>query len=273
MTGENSGSSTAHGKRRKKQGSSSKSVDRQEDRQRVHPAEATFRPGSSSKRKHPDRSAQHNAQQGPPNTRSPTKMVATPMSLRFLGTSSMPNYQRNYSSLLLKLGTDLVMVDCGEGTQQRFMRFGPGKLNNIRNILITHLHMDHVTGLVPLLCSMPVASDQKSTEPQINIYGPLGLRAFIRTQLHLCYSNLDIKYAVHELIWPSQRRSDAEELVKGPPDGNGGSAATTPAPALWQEPDTPLPGAILGPQRTLPILPRRDYELPGSDIVMDEKTW
>lgn len=191
--------------------------------------------------------------------------AAPPMSLRFLGTSSMPNFQRNYSSLLVKLATETIMVDCGEGTQQRLMRFNPsgrGRLASIRTILITHLHMDHVLGLVPMLSSMVNkggggASPESASQPQVTIYGPLGLRSLIRTQLHLCYANLDFHYAVHELIWPSQQR----------PDGNDVSEAT-----MWNEPTDPMQGAVQPAQRSLPMLPRPETELPGRDIVMDKHT-
>ncbi|KAI3485912.1 hypothetical protein L1887_50566 [Cichorium endivia] len=114
-------------------------------------------------------------------------MVAPRMSLKFLGTSSMPNSMRNYSSLLFKLDNHTVMVDCGEGTQRQLRsRYigGEERLANLKTILITHLHADHVLGLVPMLMSImgptgvPVAPD---ASPRVEIYGPPGLRALIRT--------------------------------------------------------------------------------------------
>lgn len=196
----------------------------------------------------------------------------------------MPSLQRNYSSLLVNFGSETIMVDCGEGTQQRLMQFvGPGKLSMIKTILITHLHMDHVLGLVPLLSSLSMSSGppkQDNNQATVNIYGPLGLRALIRTQLQLCYASLNIKYAVHELIWPSQKRDNAEAQVVNPPyDTNrkaplSSSFSSSSSLSLWKEPDTPMPGAFLGPQRILPLLPRdSSFELPGTDIVMDEHTW
>ncbi len=116
------------------------------------------------------------------------KMVAPRMSIKFLGTSSMPNSTRNYSSLLFKLDNHTVMVDCGEGTQRQFRSRYVGvdeKLANLKTILITHLHADHVLGLVPLLMSImgPTgnAAPMESASPRVEIYGPPGLRALIRT--------------------------------------------------------------------------------------------
>ncbi|TKY84521.1 hypothetical protein EX895_006423 [Sporisorium graminicola] len=146
-------------------------------------------------------------------------MVAPRMSIKFLGTSSMPNSTRNYSSLLFKLDSHTVMVDCGEGTQRQLRSRYVGvdeRLANLRTILVTHLHADHVLGLVPLLMSMMGPSGASPAAepalPRVEIYGPPGLRALIRTTLSLCYSQLSGKYVVHEFVWPTH-----DQLPDGSP--------------------------------------------------------
>jgi ribonuclease Z len=153
------------------------------------------------------------------------------------------------------------MVDCGEGTQQQLLKpsVGAGQsLKDIKTIFITHLHADHVLGLVPLLYSMmgPSAGPMSSTEPRVTIFGPLGLKALIRTQLTLCYASLSGRYVVHELIWPEQIETSS----------SGSSQLET---------DRPLTGAVNGPQRVIPDLPRHASELPGNSIVLDTAscTW
>lgn len=47
----------------------------------------------------------------------------------------------------------VVLMDCGEGAQGRFVKFGLG-LNREMLVLITHLHGDHVNGLLGLLQTM-----------------------------------------------------------------------------------------------------------------------
>lgn len=192
------------------------------------------------------------------------------LSVKFLGTSSQPNVSRNYSSLLVRLDRRApIMVDCGEGTQRQIMNkhIGAGdKLSDIQCILITHLHADHVLGLAPLLTSLMGPSsgsaDSQSEKARVEIYGPLGLRALLRTQLTLCYTTLSGKYVVHELLWPGQRattsQEDAKDLV---------------APQL--ESDVELAGSIHGPIRVIPEMPLHASELPGRDIVLDEvsKSW
>ncbi|KAJ1022804.1 hypothetical protein NDA18_005137 [Ustilago nuda] len=180
-------------------------------------------------------------------------MVPPRMSIKFLGTSSMPNPSRNYSSLLFKLDNHTVMVDCGEGTQRQFRSRYVGadeRLANLKTILITHLHADHVLGLVPLLMSMMGPSGASppadSAAPRVEIYGPPGLRALIRTTLSLCYSQLSGKYVVHEFVWPSTSQL---------PDGA--------AHALSDQ-----------PQRMVPDLPLHDGEVAtGRDLGMDSRSY
>lgn len=119
------------------------------------------------------------------------------------------------------------MVDCGEGTQRQLRSRYVGvdeRLANLKTILITHLHADHVLGLVPLLMSMMgpsgVSPAAESSTPRVEIYGPPGLRALIRTTLSLCYSQLSGKYVVHEFVWPSrdQMPQDAPHALKDQPE-------------------------------------------------------
>lgn len=182
------------------------------------------------------------------------------ISIRFLGTSSQPSASRNYSSLLVKLDREAVMVDCGESTQRQLANRhigGEDKLSNIHKILITHLHADHCLGLVPLLYSMmgPSSPPLPANQPRVEIFGPLGLRALIRTQLSLCYTSLEGKYVVNELRWRQQASSSSSEQ-----------------PGAFLETESPLLGAVNGPRRTIPELPLHESELPGKDIFLNEES-
>ncbi len=71
-----------------------------------------------------------------------------------LGTgSARPTIQRHHSAHVLNVHEQFYLIDCGEGTQLRLMECGinPLKLNNI---FISHLHGDHVFGLMPLISSL-----------------------------------------------------------------------------------------------------------------------
>lgn len=149
------------------------------------------------------------------------------LNLTFLGTASaQPSSTRNHSALALRLNSDVWLFDCGEATQHQIQR-SKVKMGKIEKIFITHTHGDHIFGLLPLLATMlngaggtaDGAEDprthmvQGSSDP-IEIYGPLGTRAYVRNGLKYTHTLLGAPYVVHELRLPSD-----------PPDGDYTSLA------------------------------------------------
>jgi ribonuclease Z len=111
--------------------------------------------------------------------------------ITFLGTSAgVPTRSRNVSCVGLRLPerAEVWLFDCGEGTQHQILK-SELKISHLRRIFITHLHGDHLFGLVGLLASAGMAGHAS----RIDIYGPRGLNDYVRditrhSETHLSYS-------------------------------------------------------------------------------------
>ncbi|HEY3451184.1 MAG TPA: ribonuclease Z [Myxococcales bacterium] len=85
----------------------------------------------------------------------------------FLGTSAAaPTVSRNVSSIALKREGELMLFDCGEGTQRQMMRFGTGF--DVKDVYFTHLHADHFLGIIGFVRTLWMADRQ---EP-MRLFGP-----------------------------------------------------------------------------------------------------
>src|SRR3954468_22174230 len=70
--------------------------------------------------------------------------------LTFLGTSAAaPTLHRNVSGLAVKADSDLLLFDCGEGSQRQMIRFGTGF--TVAAAFFTHFHADHYLGIIGFL--------------------------------------------------------------------------------------------------------------------------
>ena len=87
----------------------------------------------------------------------------------------MPTPTRGSSSIVVKRGKELLMFDCGEGTQRQMVKAHMGFQRPMK-IFISHLHGDHVLGLPGMLQSMSLMRREKP----LHIYGPTGLTDYIK---------------------------------------------------------------------------------------------
>lgn len=89
-------------------------------------------------------------------------------SLMTLGTASaLPTADRYPSAHILTVHERLFLIDCGEGAQMQIRRAGVS-MARIDNILISHLHGDHIFGLFGLLSTFGMAGRQSP----LYIYAP-----------------------------------------------------------------------------------------------------
>jgi ribonuclease Z len=103
--------------------------------------------------------------------------------LTFLGTGGgLPSPQRGVSAIAVQMGSDVLLFDCGEGTQRQFM-FSSVSFMKITSIFISHFHGDHFLGLPGLIQSMNFSGRK---EP-LRLYGPTGLGDIVRSSITLGY--------------------------------------------------------------------------------------
>ena len=127
--------------------------------------------------------------------------------LTVLGSSSAtPSKKRYPSSQLLNIQEQLFLIDCGEGTQLRLFN-QKVQWPQLNYILITHLHGDHVFGLPGLLNTISLYQ----LPQQINLYGPVGIQEFVRTNLRLSHSQIQYVLNITELDHNNPGRVDIDE--------------------------------------------------------------
>lgn len=136
--------------------------------------------------------------------------------ITFLGTSSgVPTRSRNVSSVALRLPQrgEVWLFDCGEGTQHQLLR-SEIKTSQLRRIFITHLHGDHIFGLMGLLASCGLAG---SAQP-IDLYGPTGLKEYIQAcskYSHTHFGNRVQVYTVQPgIVYEDEEFTVSCELLK-----------------------------------------------------------
>jgi ribonuclease Z len=123
--------------------------------------------------------------------------------ITFLGTGgSLPTRNRNPSAVMVNREGELILFDCGEGTQQQMMRAKTGMMS-LSSIFISHFHADHFLGIPGLIQTMSFLG---RNEP-LTIYGPEGTREFTEFFKVLGYCNLKYEIRGVEL--------SPEDIVEG----------------------------------------------------------
>ena len=113
--------------------------------------------------------------------------------LTTLGTASArPIVDKCQSAHVVNLHGRLFLIDCGEGAQVQMKRFRISK-GHLDNILISHLHGDHIFGIFGMLSTM--ALDGR-TAP-LYIYAPRDFGSILR--FFLSHFGEGIKYEIHHI--------------------------------------------------------------------------
>ncbi|MDO5510814.1 MAG: ribonuclease Z [Weeksellaceae bacterium] len=115
--------------------------------------------------------------------------------LTILGyNSAIPTAFSHPTSQLLNINERYILIDCGEGTQVQLRR-AKIKFSKINHIFISHLHGDHVFGLVGLISTFQLLGRKK----ELQIFGPVGIEDFIMNQLRHTKAHCNYPLTFHEL--------------------------------------------------------------------------
>ena len=133
------------------------------------------------------------------------------MQVTFLGTSSgVPTRARNVSAVALRLSqrAEFWLFDCGEGTQHQFLR-SDLRISQLRRIFVTHMHGDHIFGLMGLLASCGLSGNPD----RIDIYGPKPLQDYLQACSHCSQTRFAYPVQVHA-VRPGLVYEDADYRVE-----------------------------------------------------------
>lgn len=132
------------------------------------------------------------------------------MQITFLGTSSgVPTRARNVSSVALRLPqrAEFWLFDCGEGTQHQLLR-SDLRVSQLTRIFVTHMHGDHIFGLMGLLASCGLAGNVQ----HIDIYGPPELDDYLKACRRYSQTHFSYPLRVHA-VRPGVVFEDNEYIV------------------------------------------------------------
>lgn len=147
------------------------------------------------------------------------------LTITLLGTGSpMPDPDRAGPATLVTGGDDQFLVDAGRGVLMRLAGAGSAA-GQLRAVLLTHLHSDHITDLNDVITSRWVMTFEPTP---LTIVGPVGTKAVVDHIVASLGPDISYRIAHHDdLDYPPP--VDVIEMAEGEID-LGGSVRVTCAP-------------------------------------------
>ena len=126
-----------------------------------------------------------------------------PFSLTILGTSSaIPTSNRYPTAQVLNVLGRFFLIDCGEGTQTQMRKYKIG-FSKIDHIFITHLHGDHIFGLIGLISTLVLMGRTND----LHIYSHSELQKYISGQILFLYpADIPFKIIYHPLNFKKEQK-------------------------------------------------------------------
>jgi len=122
-------------------------------------------------------------------------MSGVGLRLTFLGTGAgFPTPARSVTGLAVERGRRLYLLDCGEGTLRALQAAGV-PFGRVRAVLLSHIHADHCLGLPGLLQTFQLMGRER----RLDVYGPPGVKEFVRRAVNLVPFSPTFCTIAHEL--------------------------------------------------------------------------
>jgi ribonuclease Z len=99
--------------------------------------------------------------------------------------AAIPTTERNPTAQVVEVRNNLLLLDCGEGTQMQLRKSGV-RIQKINHIFISHLHGDHYFGLIGFINTLHLLGRSQ----ELHLYGIQPLEDLIKMQLDLSRTTL-----------------------------------------------------------------------------------
>lgn len=107
-----------------------------------------------------------------------------PLEFLVLGSGTrVPLKERSMAGYAVRTAENFLLLDCGDGVLRRGLEAGLPMLQ-VEAILFTHLHLDHVADLPPLLWALHGEGAQRAEKP-LYLFGPSGFKNFFEGMIDL----------------------------------------------------------------------------------------
>lgn len=124
-----------------------------------------------------------------------------PFKVHILGCgSALPTERHNPSCQVVEIRGKLFMIDCGEGTQLQIRR-SRLSFTKLYAVFISHLHGDHVLGLIGMLSTFGLNG---RTAP-LHIYAPGQYEELLRMEINTFCNHLDYEVVFHAVNTKEQQ--------------------------------------------------------------------
>jgi ribonuclease Z len=129
------------------------------------------------------------------------------LTVTFLGTSAArPTVERGVSALAIHREGEMLLFECGEGTQRQMMRYGVGF--TFAHVFFSHFHADHFLGITGLVRTLGL----QGREEPLHLYGPAGAERHLRSAVKLGVERSPFVVEIHELSPGDRLERDGYDL-------------------------------------------------------------